>query len=292
MKNNWLLGLCATLLLWSGTALAGSRQEAAPKPDLPANPADLVREAISNELKPSTSPPKRYTLTDKKAGTVTVKEVIETKEGAIARVVSINGKPLEGDQKDKEDKRLQRLIDDPNALAQKKKSQQEDDRRTRMMLKAMPDAFLYTYDGTEQTSHGEIVKLTFKPNPNWDPPSRETMVYRGMQGTMQISNADKRLVKIQAKLFRDVTFGWGILGHLDSGGQFVVEQARVMDHDWEITHMILNFTGKALVFKTIRIDEDEASSNYRPAAEMTAKQAIEELNHEAGVQQQAARGQK
>jgi len=274
-----------------GLALACSFALAAapplPNPELPADPAVLVRETIANEMKPGNGIHKAYKLTSRKPSGTTVKQVIETRDGAIARILSINGQPLNAEQKAKEDKRLLRLIEDPNALAQKQKSQKEDDRRARMMLKALPDAFLYTYAGTEETPDGEVVKLDFKPNPNFDPPSRETLVYRGMQGTMQISLADHRLVRIEARLFRDVTFGWGILGHLDKGGQFAVEQARVLDHDWETTHMVLNFTGKALLFKTIRINQDETSGDFHTVPEMTAQQAIEQLNREANQQQQA-----
>ncbi|HEU5453297.1 MAG TPA: hypothetical protein VFU76_14980, partial [Terriglobales bacterium] len=201
--------LGSVAMVWALAAFAGAQESA--KPELPANPADLVRAAINNELKPGNGDHKAFKLTSKKGNDTTVKQVIETRDGAIARILSINGKPLEGEQKAKEDARLQRLIDDPSALAAKQKSQKEDDRRTRMMLKAMPDAFLYQYAGTVETPEGAAENLTFKPNPDWDPPSRETMVYRGMQGTMQINLPGKRLVKIEARLFKDVTFGWGIL---------------------------------------------------------------------------------
>lgn len=263
-------------MVCSLAAFAGTQEN--PKPELPANPADLVREAITNELKPGNGEHKAFKLTSTKGAEVTVKQVIETQDGSIARILSINGKPLDAQQKAKEDARLQRLIDDPSALASKQKSQKEDDRRTRMMLKSLPDAFIYQYAGTVETPEGTAENLTFKPNPNWDPPTRETMVYRGMEGTMQINLPGKRLVKIEAKLFRDVTFGWGILGHLDQGGQFIVEQSQVLNHDWETTHMVLNFTGKALFFKTIRIQQDERSSDFIPVPAMSARQAIEELN--------------
>lgn len=263
-------------MVCSLAAFAGTQEN--PKPEVPANPADLVRDAIFNELKPGNGEHKAFKLTSTKGNEVTVKQVIETQDGSIARILSINGKPLDAQQKAKEDARLQRLIDDPSALAAKQKSQKEDDRRTRMMLKSLPDAFIYQYAGTVETPEGTAENLTFKPNPNWDPPTRETMVYRGMEGTMQINLPGKRLVKIAAKLFRDVNFGWGILGHLDQGGQFIVEQSRVMDHDWETTHMVLNFTGKALFFKTIRIQQDERSSDFIPVPPMSARQAIEELN--------------
>ena len=265
-------------MVWTLTAFAASKTQESPKPELPANPADLVRAAMDNELKPGNGIHRAYKLASKKGNDVTVKQIIETKDGSIARIISIDGKPLNPEQKAKEDARLQRLIDDPSALAAKQKSQKEDDRRTRMMLKALPDAFIYQYVGTVETPEGPAENLTFKPNPNWDPPSRETMIYRGMQGTMQINLPEKRLVKIEAKLFKDVTFGWGILGHLDQGGQFIVEQSQVLDHDWEITHMVLHFDGKALFFKSIHIQQDESSSDFRPVPEMTAKQAIEDLN--------------
>lgn len=271
-----VLAIAGSVLLWCSLA-AGARQET-PKPQLPSNPGDLVRAAIDNELKPGNGVHKAFKLTSRKGNETTVKQVVETKEGAIARIILVNGKPLEGEAKAKEDARLQRLIDDPSALVAKQKSQKEDDRRTRAMLNALPDAFIYQYAGTAETPEGTAVNLTFKPNPDWDPPSRETMVYRGMQGTMQINLPGKRLIRIQAKLFKDVTFGWGILGHLDQGGQFIVEQAPVLDHDWEINHMVLNFTGKALLFKTIRIQQDESSSDFHLVPEMTARQAIEELN--------------
>lgn len=263
-------------MVCSLAAFAGIQEN--PKPELPANPADLVRDAIFNELKPGNGEHKAFKLTSTKGNEVTVKQVIETQDGSIARILSINGKPLDAQQKAKEDARLQRLIDDPSALAAKQKSQKEDDRRTRMMLKALPDAFIYQYAGTVETPEGTAENLTFKPNPNWDPPTRETMVYRGMEGTMQINLPGKRLVKIAAKLFRDVNFGWGILGHLDQGGQFIVEQSQVLNHDWETTHMVLNFNGKALFFKTIRIQQDERSSDFIPVPAMSARQAIEELN--------------
>lgn len=283
-----LAGLLALLCSLGGAAMGISQE--APKPDLPGNPADLVRAAISNELKPGNGDHKTFKLTSRKPNEVTVKQVVETKDGAIARIVQINGKPLDATQKAKEDARLQRLIDDPSALAAKQKSQKEDDRRTRMMLKALPDAFLYQYTGTVETPEGEAETLSFKPNPDWDPPSRETMVFKGMEGTMEIDLPAKRLIKIEAKLFKGVSFGWGILGHLDPGGRFVVEQSRVLDHDWETTHMVLNFTGKVLLFKSLRIDQDETSSDFHRVPDMTAKQAIEQLNRGSIEAQQAREG--
>jgi hypothetical protein len=274
------IGLIAVLV----TAPAWGGQQA-PKPELPADPGAFVRTTIENELKPDPNHTRyEYRLVKKKPNRNETFEMIEAKEGTVGRLLLINDQPLTAEQRAKEDKRLQRLVNDPSALAQKIKSQKEDDARTRAMLRAMPDAFLYQYAGTKnEEPWGEVVELTFKPNPNFDPPTRETLVYRGMEGSMWIALPARRLARIQAKLFRDVDFGWGILGHLDQGGQFVVEQKPVNGDHWEPSHMVLNFTGKALIFKTIRINDDQTTSDYRPVSpDMTVAQAVEALKKQDG----------
>ena len=249
------------------------------KSELPKNPNDLVRAVIVNELKPN--PDKQfyeYKVTKKLPDHTEVKQMVDTPSGTLGRLVLINGKPLTPEQRAKENARLQRLIDDPSQMSAKRKEQQDDDRRTREMVKAMPDAFLYDYAGTQnQEPWGELEVLKFKPNPSFNPPNQETKVYRGMEGEMWIDVADMRLARIEARLFRDVAFGWGILGHLDRGGQFIVEQKPVNGGHWEASHMVLNFTGKVLMFKTLKIHQDETTTDYRPVEKMDVVQALDFL---------------
>ncbi len=269
-------------LLLGGLAFAG--QQAAPKPELPSDPAVLVRRTIDNELKPSHSTTRfMYRVTKKMPDRTETKQMVETSSAVLGRLIAINGKPLTAEQRQKEDKRLERLVKDPSQMTAKRKEQQDDDARTRKMVGALPDAFVYQYAGIEQRAPwGELVELKFKPNPNFNPPARETMVYKGMEGMMWIAVPQYRLAKIEAKLFRDVTFGWGILGHLDSGGQFQVEQQPITSSDWEPTHMVLNFTGKALLFKTIKIRQDETTSDYRAVPDMSVAQVLELLKKSDG----------
>jgi hypothetical protein len=204
--------------------------------------------------------------------------MISTVQGMmLGRVIAINGKPLDAQQRQKEDQRLQRLLDDPSQLDAKKKQQSEDDQRVRKMVGALPDAFVFEYAETEQDKSGEVKILRFHPNPNYDPPSRELQVYQGMEGTMKIAVPQNRIVLLEAKLFRQVNFGWGILGHLNPGGEFVIEQSEITPQHWDLTHMKLNFTGKALFFKTINIQEDERTSDYQEVPALSLVQAIQKL---------------
>jgi hypothetical protein len=246
---------------------------------LPAQ--ELVRRTIANEDKASKERLRflyRLRTETPKAGAIT-KELVETNDGAVARLIAVSDRPPTSEERQKDDERLQKLASDPQARDAKRKQQKEDEERTTRMLKALPDAFVYEYDGFEPGKDGQqLFRLKFKPNPKYDPPNRELQVYQGMEGTMLIDPGDERLVKIAAHLFKGVNFGWGILGHLDPGGQFEVEQSHVGGDRWEVTQMRLHFTGKILLFKNLSINEHETAFDYRGAPDnLSFVQGIEFL---------------
>ncbi|HVP43030.1 MAG TPA: hypothetical protein VMS96_06335 [Terriglobales bacterium] len=242
----------------------------------------LVRTAIQNQLdedeKPG-GPAFRYTLREHGKRGILTKEMIQTKEGVVARLVAIDDRPLTAEERQADDEKLDNLLRDAQTRAKKLKEQKEDEKRTRKMVGALPDAFQFEPDGTVEGPRGPLVRVKFKPNPNFDPPSRELQVFQGMAGTMLIDPRAKRLAEIDGKLFRSVNFGWGILGHLDKDGQFMVQQSDVTGNgNWEITHMKLNFDGKVLIFKSIHIRDDDQASNFRIVPnDLTLAQGIELL---------------
>jgi len=228
---------------------------------------DLVRRTIQNEDKASTSGSRyMYRLRSQKPERTVVKEMIETNEGVVARLVSINDQPPTPEQRAADEKKLNKILNDPDEQSSRRKEQKEDEARSRLMVKALPDAFLYDFDGNDTLNGVPVVRLRFKPNPNFNPPARETMVYRGMQGHMWIEPKEERLAKMDAQLVDDVSFGWGIIGRLNKGGHFIIEQSKIGPGRWETTHMDLDFVGKVLLVKTIKIKENETASEFRPVA--------------------------
>src|SRR5437868_5186096 len=214
-------------------------------------------------------------------GRFTTRQYVETNDGTVARALAYNHQPLTADQQRKEEARLQKLSHDPEAQQKHRKDAQEEDERVKKMLKAMPDAFLYQYDGVEEGPQGRLVKLRFTANPNFDPPNRETQIYRGMEGTMLIQIAEKRLAVLNANLVRSVSFGWGILGHLDPGGHFIVRQTKIAADRWETTDMTLKFTGRALFFHKINIDEHDTESAFQRIPDnLSLSQGVEWLQRQ------------
>ena len=244
------------------------------------NPRELIRRATENENKPA--PTKVYfmytdTKRNSKTGKTETRVMLQTPQLSLARIVAIDGHPLSSDEKEKEDARLNRLTSSDSELQKKIKSQKEDDQRARKMVQAIPDAFNFQYVNTEKTDNGELAVFKFTPNPNWEPPDRELQVFTGMNGTLKIALPAERIALMDATLFRGVDFGWGIFGHLNQGGSFLIEQKEIYPGHWDTTHMKLHFTGKILLFKSLDIQEDEQTSDYKPVQGMNVQQALAKL---------------
>lgn len=258
---------------------------------------ELVKRAVETQLKdPGGNIHFMYRLHRQTPDRDEVREVLETGDGTLARLIMANGKPLSEDQQQAEQQRLNRYVNDPSQWQQRRKRQKEDEDRSNRMLEALPKAFLYTYDGNESGPNGEqLIRLNFTPNPNYEPASRELRVFEGMQGKMWVDAAANRLVRMQAKLIHDVDFGWGILGRLYRGGSFEIRQSDIGDGRWDVVKTVLNFDGKELMFKGIHIKDTETLSDFHRVPEkLTLAQGIKMLNEynpdqDAVAQQQTAR---
>lgn len=225
----------------------------------PAN--ELARQVIDNELQAEKNDHSHWMLRleTRKSGTTEVKEVVETKDGNLDRLISVNGKPLPEDQRRERERGLQRLINNPAELKRSQREQDEDQVRSQRLLKTLPDALIFEYG--EQ--RGDLVELKFKPNPHFRSPSHEAAVVHAMEGVLWVNVRQKRLMEISGHLTHAVKFGGGLLGHLDAGGHFYVKQEEVQPGYWELVVLDVDMKGKALFFKTIGVQEEMKRSMFR-----------------------------
>ena len=246
-------------------------------PEYQSHPKEFVRVATYNEVHAQGNREHfMWKDTEVKPKGTTTKLMVETGQGVISRMILMNGHPLTAQERAQDDGRVRRLLDDPGALRKKQQEQKEDEARAQKLLSSIPDAFEFTFVGLEDGKSGKLVHYTFQPDPNFNPPNHESRVFQGMKGDLFIDLDAKRFAKIDGTLFQPVEFGWGILGHLDRGGRFLIEQRRVGEFRWETTHSMLRFTGKALMVKSINIQEDETLFDFqRVQNDLTVAQGME-----------------
>jgi hypothetical protein len=294
--------LCALSLLWTGVISAAQQakttappqsagstaQESQPReprtPEVTAN--ELVRETVAREMAAANDTSIKHLFRSRKQtpkGSQT-KLYIETNDCMAGMLIAVNDQPLNASQQQAEAGHLTWLMDNPEQLHKKRSREKEDAERTLRMVKALPDAFRYEYAGTETGVEGlgkigdPLVRLKFTPNPKYSPPSRVEQVLAGMEGYLLIDASARRIARMDGTLFREVSFGWGIIGHLDKGGHFRVQQADVGDGTWDITAMNLKMTGKILMFKSISMAEDEVFTDFqRVPGNLTFAKGIEML---------------
>lgn len=244
------------------------------------HPQALVRSVIQKELADTygTRPPLRYRLRKMTGHMDTTKEIIETRDGGVACLVATGGRPLATGAWLNERARLQYLRAHPALQQHRKMREQEDTARIKKILRALPDAFLYTYAGVVSVSSGPALRLTFVPDPKYRPSNYEAHVLRGMRGELWINIQQQRMVRFEARLFENVGFAWGILGYVDKGGSVLIEQSEVAPPVWTLTDMHLSLAGRALLVRPLRYDVDETATNYQRApVDLSYQQAIDLL---------------
>jgi hypothetical protein len=255
--------------------------------DKPAiSAAELVRVTVQNEVAASNHTALKHMFCSHKAGSKESQThlYVETTQAMAGMLIATNGHPLTAQQKQAEINRLNGLASNPDALRRKHAHEKDDSDHTLRILKALPDAFRYDYDGAEPGTAqvggagSQLVRLKFRPNPSYAAPSHVEQVLTGMQGDLLIDVNEHRIAEINGLLFREVSFGWGIIGRLDKGGHFQVKQADVGDGAWEITEMNLSITGRVLLFKSLNFSTKEVFSDFqRVPDDTTFAQGVELL---------------
>ena len=192
-------------------------------------------------------------------------EAIETSQGGLNRTIAKNGRQLTPDEQVQADQKLKTFAFDPAARNKKLKANREDDQRSATLMRSLPEAFTYTVSSVTEAPNGhEMVRLIFHSKPGWSAPTHETRVLEGMQGDMVIDQTAGRIAEMNGELFKDVDFGWGILGRLNKGGRFIIRQAEVGGGKWEETEETLQLTGKVLMIKPLTVWSTETMTDFRP----------------------------
>jgi len=270
-------------LLAAVVAVGMSEQHPVPaETPLPSDPNQFVREMVQHELDAGNNDHShwRYHIHKEEEASAQDRDVIETKEGSLAKTLLINGRPLTPEQRSKDEERMRKLVDDPAERAKRERRARQDEEKAKELLRAIPDAFIFKYAGMD----GSLTLLTFSPNPHFSPSTRELMVYHAMTGKLWVDRSAMRLSMVEGRLIEDVKFGWGLLGHLDKGGTFKVIQQKVGEDHWDQVFLDLNMTGRVIIFKTLNIKQKQILSNFRRVPDdLTIARAYEMLQSDSSM---------
>jgi hypothetical protein len=251
----------------------------------PTQAQALVARALATESKAAQeltamSHPMRYRLRKSSPRLTSTKEIAETRDGDVARLIAINDQPPSQADEQQEQARLDALLSDPSRQRHRKQSEESDTGIVLKLLRMLPQAFLYEYAGADASGpglSGTVEKFRFHPNPAFSPPDMETQALTAMTGELWIDAAQERVTRLEGHLQQDTNYGWGILGKLDKGGWIVLEQADVGAGQWRIARFQIKMELRIL-FKTKSFDSVQQMTQYAPIpASLDYRQAIQML---------------
>jgi len=262
-----------TLLFIALLACAAAAQPA-PTPAT-TEQLELIARATENELQALESPvPFRYQERLEWPWGTETRSVIETSEGRADRIVQFADEPLSSEQQAKQEHRLKKLLSDHDAVKNELQDQKAETQRRIRMVKAFPKAFFFDFVGRENG----LLRFEFRPNPEFSPKDRETQMYRGMEGKVWLEPVHERIVQVQGKLVKDVSFGWGIFGHLNKGGIYEISQTQLSPGIWRITTLNVDVKGRMFFLNSFRFVRRESNSHFRAvSASLTYPAAVQTL---------------
>lgn len=270
------LGIGVISLLMGAFVPALRAQARSSQPDPPAVEAVklMVQHEISDHRKAQPSHAFRFLSVERSArtgGHLWTEEVVEVDGGLLRRLVAIDGKPLSAVQQAEEDRRLQRLAEDPGAFAEANQSREKDESRVTKVLERMPQEFLFQYDGEENGCR----RIAYRPNPGYQADSFEDRVVHNMAGFVDIQEPSMRLCSVSGHLVKTVDFGWGLLGHVSQGSGFSLDRVQVEPSVWRSTVLKMDFDGAVLFFKSISRSQHTVRSDFQPIpVNLNLKQAV------------------
>ena len=102
---------------------------------------ELIRRTVRNEMNPSNNDAK-YMFRDRKETDhrSQTKLVIETHDAMAGILVAIDDKPLNAQQREEEDARVDRFAKDPEELRKRQRQEREETERVERIMKALPVA--------------------------------------------------------------------------------------------------------------------------------------------------------
>lgn len=210
--------------------------------------------------------PIRYRVHKRNDKGDTTREIIETPQGAVARLVERDGRPLTSAEDTAERKRLEDTLAAPEDYLRHHRRDQSMQEYVVQLLKLMPTAMIFTdAPGQPQPANalGRQVVLDFRPDPAFHPPTMVANLLTGIEGRIWIDAATHCVTRAEGRVIHPVNFAFGIVARIYPGGNVELEQTDAGGGHWVYSHVTEHLTVREMIFKTAPEDAEMSSSDLR-----------------------------
>lgn len=116
------------------------------------------------------------------------------------------------------------------------------------LVDATRDAYIPAWLGREMQDGYECDKLQLDPNPNFRPRSTAEEFLAHARATIWVDEKSGHVVRGEAEILRDISFGGGVLGKVYKGGHVLLKQQPVVPDVWLPVLYQYDLSGRKFVF--------------------------------------------
>jgi hypothetical protein len=116
------------------------------------------------------------------------------------------------------------------------------------LVDAAVKVFRVTWAGRETQGSRTLAKLLFTPDPNYKAPNRVTSLFEHVRATLWVDESAAQLVRAEAEITSDISFGGGIIAKVYHGGHFSMEQSEAAPDIWLPSLYVYEVDGRKFLF--------------------------------------------
>jgi hypothetical protein len=184
----------------------------------------------------------------------------------IRRLLVKDGKPLEGDEKKKEEQRFSKEFDEAKKkqaeVANDPKKQQKQEEREQAQISDFLRAENFSNPRRETFRGQEVIVFDFGPNPDYKPKSTIENLVQKLVGVIWVDEQARDVVRLEARFSDNFKIAGGLLASLSKGSNFVFEQTMVNNEVWLPSYDEVHAAAR-LVFVKVKANQIDRYSNYK-----------------------------
>jgi hypothetical protein len=197
-------------------------------------------------------------------------EVTPVGDELVERLMSVNGKELSASEREKEDKRVQKEVEDI-IKRREKKEQKEERARARGEKEKEDDIeikdFLRISEITsvrrEMFRGHEVIAFDFEPRKGFKPKTRGEDIVNKLAGTIWVDEAAQQVARLEARLTDSYKIAGGVLASIGASTAFSFDQEKIGDEVWMPSSMEANISARVLLLAKFNRSVERRYSDYK-----------------------------
>jgi hypothetical protein len=198
-------------------------------------------------------------------------EVTPVGEAFVERLISVNGKELSPGEREKEDKRVQKEVEDIIKRREKKERQKERARERGEKEQDENDVTIMSFLRISEITSvrrevfrgHEVIAFDFEPRKGFKPRNRSEEIVNKLAGTIWVDETAQQIVRLEARLTDSFKIGGGLLASISPSTAFVFEQDKIDDEVWMPSVIEVNLSARILLFAKFSRSIERRYSDYK-----------------------------